>query len=111
APGDPALARSVVPGAGRRVRGPLWGAPAAPDSALPFDEAAAGGGWRLVTEDGDTLIVPAGAQGAEALVDALVPLGGFRVETARRVLAGAQPSTTVWRRRDDRALDAPDGPG
>ncbi|MGF1553173.1 MAG: hypothetical protein ACFBWO_11850 [Paracoccaceae bacterium] len=60
-----------------------------------------GAAWRLRGEDGTTLDVPAGAEGAPALADALVTLPGFRAGTARRALeSGAigEAAVTVWSR-------------
>jgi hypothetical protein len=59
-----------------------------------------GGGpaWTLVSEDGERLVVPAGARGSEALADALAALPGIDMRAAVAAIATprALPSV-VWR--------------
>lgn len=65
--------------------------------------------WRLAPVDGGALMVPTGARGADALLDALSPLPGFdggaMVRAAREVGRGAGRGTViVWRRHPRPAL-------
>lgn len=54
--------------------------------------------WRLACEDGTLLEIPFGAAGSERLVDALVALPGFRLESAAGALARARGVHRVWAR-------------
>ena len=95
---------------------PLMGGSVALDELHEVALRRTGGGeafWRLAPVDGAPLLVPTGARGAEALLDALAPLPGFSggalVRAARDgARDGARGTVTVWRRsRSARALPRP----
>ncbi|MEM6618367.1 MAG: hypothetical protein AAF761_11245 [Pseudomonadota bacterium] len=59
------------------------------------DEA---GFWVLSHLAGPPLVIPAGAQGADALFDAFSALPGVRIEDAVRGLGAASGRITIWER-------------
>lgn len=61
--------------------------------------------WHLTTPD-DTIVIPIGARGAEALPDALGPLPGFDGGRMARAARG-HGDATVWMRRAGVALPGP----
>lgn len=61
--------------------------------------------WRLLHDGGRPLVVPAGAAGAERLLDALAPLPGFDPGAMVRAVQGRTAGTvSVWRRTPRLAL-------
>lgn len=65
---------------------------------VPPDSAHA---WVLTAEDGTRLVVPLGAQGADALFDALSPLPGIDFDAGAAAVAAAGPGrATMWDRGD-----------
>ena len=87
---------------------PLMGGSVALDELSEVAHRRTGGGeafWRLAPVDGAPLIVPTGARGCDALLDALAPLPGFDggalVRASRRRARG---TIIVWRRVPRSAL-------
>ncbi len=61
--------------------------------------------WRLISESAPPLDVPEGAEGADALLDALAPLPGFDGGYMVRAVQARTPGLiSVWRRDPLRAL-------
>lgn len=56
--------------------------------------------WRLRTRDGQALLIPVEAAGANALADAFAALPGFDLRAASAALAASHAMTTVWQRTD-----------
>lgn len=54
--------------------------------------------WRLKTTDGQALLVPLGALGAERLFDAFAALPGLGPEALARAAAASETPVVVWRR-------------
>jgi hypothetical protein len=55
--------------------------------------------WVITTEDGARLTIPLGAEGAEALFDALSPLPGIDFDAGIAALHARRPGrATVWRK-------------
>jgi len=55
--------------------------------------------WVLTAEDGTRLTVPLGAEGAEALLDALSPLPGIDFDAGAAAVSTRRPGrATVWRK-------------
>jgi hypothetical protein len=64
-------------------------------------QVADGPAWTLVSEEGERLVVPAGARGADALADALAALPGIDMRAAAAAISARAPvRVTVWRRAD-----------
>ncbi|MEO0819186.1 MAG: hypothetical protein AAF074_02060 [Pseudomonadota bacterium] len=62
--------------------------------------------WRLTGEDGTVLHIPAGAQGAGAVLDALLGLPGFRYAEALQTGRGRGSGTVlVWERAAGPRID------
>ncbi|MEO0829011.1 MAG: hypothetical protein AAFY03_00950 [Pseudomonadota bacterium] len=57
-----------------------------------------GTSWRFVDGDGDALLVPMDASGADSLPDALAALPGFSLEAVLRAMASKAGPKVVWRR-------------
>lgn len=66
--------------------------------------------WRLRTQGGEALLVPAEAQGAAALADGFAALPGFDLRVAVAALEGTAALTTVWRRNGAGVRDQPRPP-
>ncbi len=67
--------------------------------AVHVSPMGAGHAWLIDAEDGTRLAIPAGARGAEGLVDALGALPGIDFDAAAEALARAENvPATVWRR-------------
>ncbi|KIT17098.1 hypothetical protein [Jannaschia aquimarina] len=70
---------------------------------VSFDGAARA--WRLEDSRGEVLVIPEGASGSEALLEALAPLPGFDAgHMVRAVRERAPTSRVVWTRRARPAL-------
>jgi hypothetical protein len=81
--------------------GPLSGGMVALDdlTEIAFQRDAAGGTWRLTPVQATPLEIPEGAQGAEALLDALAPLPGLDTGAMVRAVQDRRTGLiTVWRR-------------
>jgi len=87
--------------------GPITGGTVALDDlvAVTFLRDAEGGAWCLTPDAEPDLIIPLGAIGADALLDALAPLPGLDSGAmVRAVQSRTGASVTVWRRTEFRAL-------
>ncbi|WP_323037859.1 hypothetical protein [Pararhodobacter sp.] len=83
-----------------RFFGPRGGGFAAIDSIVALSLSADTGFWLIEAEDGQILVVPRAATGAEALFDAFTRLPGLDMESLLRSLAQdpAARAHTIWRR-------------
>ncbi|MEO1689134.1 MAG: hypothetical protein AAFU61_14655, partial [Pseudomonadota bacterium] len=101
---DAAQAAGVVEIAERRIAyfGPLGGGVLSLDEivAVDFDrDALDAPAWRLRDLDGVTLLVPAGAAGAQSLPETLAALPGFSLDRAAAAFADPPAaSRRLWRR-------------
>lgn len=99
-------ARGVGPGvvqvveAEIRYFGPRGGGFAAISAILALRLSADGAFWLLETEDGEILVVPRAAKGAEALFDAFSLLPGLEMERLLQIVAqGPAPKARmIWQR-------------
>lgn len=82
--------------------GPVGGGFVALDEVVALALSADGAAWVLTGADGARLAVPRGAEGAEALADALVRLPGLDpAALVRAAAAGPAPSERrLWRRAE-----------
>ncbi len=60
--------------------------------------------WRLRTTDGQVLLIPVAAKGAEALHDAFAVLAGIDMTALARALAGPPKTSVLWSRGPSRPL-------
>jgi hypothetical protein len=83
-----------------RYFGPRGGGFAAVDAIIALSLSADGSYWLVEAEDGQILVVPRAASGAEALFDAFTRLPGLEMEQLLRILAQdpAAQARTIWRR-------------
>ncbi|MEM7488563.1 MAG: hypothetical protein AAF390_05505 [Pseudomonadota bacterium] len=88
--------------------GPITGGMVALDdlAEVALDRTADGAAaWHLVPGDGPALEIPEGAEGSDALLDALAPLPGLDGGVMVRAVQGRGPGRiTVWRRDPRLAL-------
>lgn len=88
--------------------GPLTGGMVALDDLAEITLHRAEDGaatWHLIPSQGDPLDIPEGAQGADALLDALAPLPGLDGGAMVRAVQNRTPGLiTVWRRDSRLAL-------
>ncbi len=54
--------------------------------------------WRLKTQDGQVLLIPVDAAGAERLYDAFAALPGIDMARVKAALDHGQPTLPLWRR-------------